>query len=270
MPPIHDQALCLRIWEWSETSQTLAALTREHGLVRALAKGSRRPKAPFSGGLELLTRGDLGLILKSGGGEGGVGASRSGGDDLAMATSWDLLETFPALRTRLDAHHAGMFVADALLHAVTDHDPHPGLFDAAVFTLRDLGGLNAEASTSPALASFLWALLVQTGYRPQLRGVEDPDPGTAFAFDPEEGTLLPDHDGVAGAGTNTWPVRSGTARVLGALESGHSIDDVPGESVDRCARLLAAYLRHLIGREPPTMPLVFGRIPWGARHGKPG
>lgn len=252
VPPVHDQALCLRIWEWSETSQTLAALTREHGLIRALAKGSRRPKASFSGGLELLTRGDLGLILKP-------------GTELATATSWDLLETFPALRTRLDAHHAGMFVADALLHAVTDHDPHPGLFDAAAQALRELGAAEGEFTTSRPLVTFLWALLDQTGYRPRAEGVEG-----AVAFDPEAGSLVADPGRGADPGGATWPVRRGTAEVLRSLSTSGVAEAAAAESLDRAARLLAAYLRHLIGREPPTMPLVFGRIPWGSRPGNPG
>jgi len=35
-----------------------------------------------------------------------------------------------------------------------------------------------------------------------------------------------------------------------------------GESVDRANRLLASYLRYVLGTEPPTMGLVFGgRLP---------
>jgi DNA repair protein RecO (recombination protein O) len=258
--------VCLRLWEWSETSQTLAALTREHGLVRALAKGSRRPKAPFSGGIEVLTRGDLGLILKAPGKDTGSDA----GSGLAVATSWDLLETFPALRTRLHVHYAGMFVADAVLHAVTDHDPHPGLYDAATQCLRSLGAAEDGASTSIPLVGFLWALLTQTGYRPQVLEVgEAGEAGARLVFDPDAGTLGPGKAAMSDA-QQAWPVRPGTAAVMRALAGGGDADEHAGESVDRAARLLAAYLRHLIGREPPTMPLVFGRIPWGRRSGKTG
>lgn len=49
MPPVSDDAVCIRHWDWSETSQTVSLFTRGHGLVRALAKGSKRPKSPYSG-----------------------------------------------------------------------------------------------------------------------------------------------------------------------------------------------------------------------------
>ena len=64
MPAIRDEALCIRHWDWSETSQTVSLFTRTHGLVRGLAKGSRREKSNFSGGIELLTRGQALFILK--------------------------------------------------------------------------------------------------------------------------------------------------------------------------------------------------------------
>ena len=56
MSRFKDQAVCIRMIDWSETSQIVALLTREHGVLRGLAKGSKRmsPSAisRFSGGIE--------------------------------------------------------------------------------------------------------------------------------------------------------------------------------------------------------------------------
>ena len=81
MPRIKDQAICLRLLDWSETSQIVQLLTREHGKVSGLAKGSKRfaPSsiARFSGGIELMTGGEL-------------LANHKPTTDLLNITEWDL------------------------------------------------------------------------------------------------------------------------------------------------------------------------------------
>jgi DNA repair protein RecO (recombination protein O) len=126
VPTASDEAICIRHWDWSETSQTVCLLTRTHGVVRGLAKGSRRERSRFSGGFEVLTRGQALFILKA-------------GSELATLTEWDLAEVFPVLRRDLRSFYAGMYLADLLLHSIRDHDPHPGAFDAALLCLRSLG-----------------------------------------------------------------------------------------------------------------------------------
>ena len=66
MPIIADTAICIRCWDFSETSQTVSLFTREHGVVRGLAKGAKREKGGFSGGLDVLTRGEMIASVKPG------------------------------------------------------------------------------------------------------------------------------------------------------------------------------------------------------------
>jgi hypothetical protein len=70
MPTLKDQAVVLRLVDWSETSQIAVLLTREHGKISAVAKGAKRQTpsiaSRFSGGLELLCRGEAVYITKSG------------------------------------------------------------------------------------------------------------------------------------------------------------------------------------------------------------
>ena len=77
MPTITEQAICIRQWDFSETSQTVSLFGRDTGVFRGIAKGSRRPKSNFSGGLDLLTLGDVVSIIKP-------------GRDLATITEWGL------------------------------------------------------------------------------------------------------------------------------------------------------------------------------------
>ena len=69
MPRFKDQAICIRHIDWSETSQIVALLTEQLGIIRAVAKGSRRTSPGsvqrYSGGVELLTLGQAVGMIKS-------------------------------------------------------------------------------------------------------------------------------------------------------------------------------------------------------------
>lgn len=152
MPLVKDQAICIRHWDWSETSQTVSLFARETGIVRCIAKGAKREKSNFSGGIELLTRGEMNASIKS-------------TEGLALLTSWDLLETFSAARRSLSAFHAGMAILDIVQQAVQDADPHPGFFDAVLASLRNLGSPQSDRG---AVLAALWAALSETGHAPEL------------------------------------------------------------------------------------------------------
>lgn len=272
MPPVRDEALCVRHWDWSETSQTASLFARDHGILRVLAKGSKRPKSPYSGGLELLTRAHIGVLVRP-------------QSELALLTEWDLIESFPALRHDLRVHHAGLYVADLVHHVIHDHDPHPALYDA---TLECLRLLRTRADVAPALVRFQWALLSETGYRPVIdadaRSGAPLAAAPSYLFAPALGGFTPDaappavasnQDGwddlpppVPGERTG-WRVRAGTLDALRRVASGEGgglaalaevgVTPPDPDSLDRAARLLASYLRYVLGTEPSTMPVLFGR-----------
>ncbi len=245
MPTIQDQGLCIRHWDWSETSQTVSILTREHGVLRALAKGSKRENARFSGGVELLTLAALQAIVKP-------------HTELATLTEWDLVELFPALRRSLDRFHAAMYIADLLQHGVRDSDPHPGLFDASLAALRSLGDLTSletGLSIEPCLLRFQWALLVEMGYTPVLdrdaaAGGPLPTAGR-YLFSPQLGGLV---TGPAPQGPS-WGVRAQTVECLRAIAgTGAEID---AQACRRANRLLASYIRELLGEQVGSLGSVF-------------
>lgn len=244
MPAFRDDALCIRHWDWSETSQTVSLLTREHGVVRGLAKGAKRENAKFSGGIELLTRGQILYLSKP-------------TTELATLTEWDLSELFPGLRTNLKRFHAGMYVADLLQHSIRDHDPHPLVFDAALACLRSLGGeqaLRNAAGVDEALARFQWALLTEIGYRPQLsrdpRTDEPIAPSETFSFSPSLGGV------VAAADAESWLVRGETVRCLRGLDAGQATE-ADETTWARASRLLAAYFREVVAQSVPSLPHVY-------------
>lgn len=59
MPIEKTDAIVINSMDWSNTSKILSFYTREHGRVKAVAKGARRRGSPFLGALELFYYVDL-------------------------------------------------------------------------------------------------------------------------------------------------------------------------------------------------------------------
>lgn len=257
---IRDQAFCIRQWDWSETSQTVSLFSREHGVIRAVAKGSRREKGAFSGGLEVLTRGEMVAIIRH---------QERTTDAMATLTSWDLQELFPRTRRSLAAFHVGMYMLDLVHHAVRDSDPHPALFDDLLVCLRGMGTPGAEQRV---MLAFQWSVLVHAGFAPQLfrdvRTGRDLNVQASYAFRPDLGGLIgdgsPDRAADRGGqsprpvpdGAVVWRVRGETIELLRRLsgpgQSSHPglllADPAVGPGVvGRANRLLAWYLRSILG-----------------------
>jgi DNA repair protein RecO (recombination protein O) len=150
-----DRCICLRIVEYSETSQIVTLLAREHGLLRAIAKGAHRKTqagaSKFGGGIDLL---DLGLAVFTARPE----------KDLATLTEWELREGHLHLRKNLRALHLAFYAAELVSLLIEEHDPHPQLFDRLEHVLLELG----TPRTEQAFLAFQMHLLRQAGYLPEL------------------------------------------------------------------------------------------------------
>ena len=248
MARLADRALCIRHWDWSETSQTVSLFGRELGLVRGLAKGAKRERGRFGGGFELMTLGEFQALGKPDG-------------ELLTLTEWTLLESFPRIRTELWANRAAFYLADLLQRLMPPHDPHPETFDAAVRALRQLG---RGVDPIEVVARFEWAVLEGAGFAPRL---DLPEGAASIEFDSahggfvEPGSPTPNEAG-------RWKVRLDTVGCLQAIAKdaadplADSQDDHrPPEHFARAARLLAVHLRAVIGEEPLTMRQMFPGLP---------
>src|SRR5215468_8462920 len=119
MPLVADRCICLRKFEYSETSQILTLFSQAHGLLRVIAKGAhRKTKAgasKFGGGIDLL---DLGQAV----------FTHAPERDLATLCEWQLLEGHLDLRKSLRGIYAGSYVAELVTMLFEEHDPHQDLF----------------------------------------------------------------------------------------------------------------------------------------------
>jgi DNA repair protein RecO (recombination protein O) len=241
MPTVTDNAICIRRWDFSETSQTVSLFVRSHGIVRGMVKGAKRARGGFEGGIDLLTLGQVVAIVRP-------------ARDLATVTQWRGLNTFRAVREHLGANRAGLYMADLVHHMLTEHDPHPALFDALHSALEALDDADAVDRT---LLRFEWSVLLETGFRPQLdrdaeTGAELPSDSAALAFSAAAGGVVAD----TGA-PDRWRVRRETIDLLRAVAAGRPTDDTEPAHHGRAARLLAVYIREVLGTEPGSMRWAF-------------
>jgi len=250
MPSVVDQAVVLRQWEYSETSQTVALLCRNTGRVKGLAKGARRERGRFSGGFEVLTRGELLAIIKP-------------TSDLATLTEWDLQEIYWSTRRHLTAHRAGMYLVDLTYHAIVDRDPHPGVFEALTGALAHL---SEPTEVLRAILVFQWRLLTEIGQHPRLdSAVASSDSGSTrvYLFSPLKGVFLPEElatDPKTPRHAAPWRVRAETVALLQHIsEKRDSPADDPNMSptVERASRFLAEYLKYVLERDLPSRRALF-------------
>lgn len=225
-------ALVLQLWEYGESSQIVSLLTRDHGRVRGLAKGSLRgyPSARerFSGGFELFTRGQLLWMERP-------------DEELSTLMEWNLEEDRHLLRADWRGQRTAALACELSAAFLGPHDPHPALFDALD------GCLNAPLAPG-VLPMFLALLLRETGHAPRLDCLADgslPPKTEVLAFDPEAGGLI------VGAGSPDWRMRPETAFWLRQLFIGECRDE--GETARRGERFLLAWCRHLLGDDPPAL-----------------
>ncbi len=252
----HDEAVCLRHRDWSETSQTVILLTRRHGLINGLAKGSKREKSAFSGGFELLQRGEVGFV-------------RRPDKDLLTLTEWDLTDPHTGLRSRYRPAVLAMFAAEMTASLLAPGDPHPRAFDA----MCEMAASSAALEPGPPgtqcrpFTRYMVALLDEAGHLPDLRPPPEGGAGVLL-FDPARGGFvepsaeqIPTRDpfGVSGRG-EVWPVREETAAVLGRVAREEGIGpekpeqkQIGWEAWLRASRFLAAWSVYRAGRRPSSL-----------------
>ncbi len=238
------QALVLRTTDWSETSRIATLWTREFGKVRALAKGGRRLRSNFESALDLLSLCSIVFLRKSSG-------------SLDLLTEAQVTERFGRLRNDLPALYAAYYIAELLADWTEDYDPHPGLCDEGVATLRDLG--SPGVVTGARLARFEMVLLRELGYSPALTecaSCGNPLEGPQVAFSPSAGGMVCPR--CPGKLRDRFTVSPAAWRALRALsEPGEAWQEACGSEVrGEIRQLLGRYITYLLGRRPRLLPYL--------------
>jgi DNA repair protein RecO (recombination protein O) len=154
-----DSAVCIRTVDYSETSQIVTFFTSENGKVSAIAKGSKRPKSPFDGPIEVLSHGRIVF-------------SDTESAKLATLTEFQQQPTFGNLAKNLFALNSSLLAVELLNGLTDEHDPHPELFNAVLNFLKDINEVQTSSDerrdTLALLILFQLTLLKEIGLQPIL------------------------------------------------------------------------------------------------------
>lgn len=151
--PDHEQAICIRTTDYSETSQVLRFLTRGAGIISVLAKGSKRPGSKSGGALDLLSEGQIVFTQPPSG---------------AMGTLFEFTESVSHLPLRADSGRldTALYMIELAGLLLGEGDPHPEAFDLLHNALGRLG--DSDAPLPAVLAFFQWRILRHAGLLGQL------------------------------------------------------------------------------------------------------
>ncbi|KAB7790506.1 DNA repair protein RecO [Bifidobacterium leontopitheci] len=153
MPLFHDEGVVLRTAKLGEADRIITMLTRDHGKIRAVAKGVRRVKSRFGGRLEPFMRVDV-LV-----------ATGHSLDVISQA------ESITAYAAAICADYEAYGVANVIVETADKIVTAEGERAAAQYTLLR-GALNALAKRMhPAKAigqSYVMRALMAAGWAPRL------------------------------------------------------------------------------------------------------
>lgn len=154
MAIVSDEGIVLKTYALGDTSRIVVAYTREHGMVRLVAKGARKTPSRFGFALEPLSRSRLVFYLKP-------------DRDLQLVSQAEtLLATGSKIGdlSRLAHAQAAVELIDRL---VWGEEPHRELYDLLAGTLVSLLAAPVAALAAVTIAYQLQAASL-LGYRPRL------------------------------------------------------------------------------------------------------
>lgn len=175
MPQLRDDGVILRTYRLGEADRIVVALTREHGKVRAVAKGVRRTTSKFGSRLEPLTH--VALLLWRGRGE------------LDIVNQVEVTERFFAVRADFARMSAGLSMLEVIDQVTQEGQSDPLVLDTLIRALRVLDDKDRDPTlVAPA---FFLRILELEGAGPVVDACvncgEDDD---LVAFDLNEGGVL--------------------------------------------------------------------------------
>jgi DNA repair protein RecO (recombination protein O) len=270
MALVNDRCICLNRVEYSETSQILHLFTRDHGLIRVIAKGAhRRTKAgasKFDGGVDLLDVGDAVF-------------THDLAKDLQILTEWHLAEGHPAFRTNLRGLHLAMYAGELCGSLFEEHDPHPELFGRLESALSDFG----TARNEETFLALELDLLRESGYLPELlacvqcgMGVDRGavagglDRGAVYMSPSRGGVVCRNCEGATPdrAGIDARLIRLATSILRLPRNNGTALrlPRLTRHQTDPLNRVLADHVEHTLGRRLRMPRWVLAQSPVAARQ----
>jgi len=235
-----DQAVVLRTQKLGEADRIITLFTKEHGRIKAVAKGVRRTKSKFGARLEPTSYVDLQLYA---------------GKSLDIVTEVTSIENFGEA---LSADYKNWTTANSILEAAerfteNEHEPALQQFNLVVGALRALA--HGTYDSSLILDAYLLRSLSVAGFAPSMTVCSRCDkPGPHKYFSLVGGGSVCVDCKPSAAATPTPE----TLQLMADLLTGewHGAVDSETKSRREASGLIAAYLQWHLERGLRSLPLV--------------
>jgi DNA repair protein RecO (recombination protein O) len=152
LPRVYQtEAIIIKRLNLGEADRILTLYTPDYGKVKAVAKGSRRPKSKLGGHVELLTHSIL-LLAR--------------GRNLDIITQAQTINCFLPLKDDLKRMSYGLYISELIDSFTEERIENREIFRLTCDTLQQL---TQTATAGITLRYFELRLLDNSGYRPQLK-----------------------------------------------------------------------------------------------------
>lgn len=247
----NTEAIVLRHTDVGEADRIVAFLTPGRGVVRAIAKGARKPSSKLGGHLDLMRR---------------VQVSISAGRGLALVSQAETLASYPGLQTNLRRMSQGLYLCELTERFAVEDAPAPEMFRALIDGLESL-----ERSSAPALfpAWYEMRLLALSGFQPEIRQCAD----CGEELRPEPHTYAPARGGIVCTecrGSDSDPLIAASVPTVKLLRylarspwSAVEKLRVPDEQLRETQRILRAHIEYVIERSVRSARFLEEVSAWG-------
>ena len=237
------EAVVLRHSDWGEADRLLGLFSREHGKLRAVAKGARKVRSRKAGHLEPFTR--VALMLAR-------------GRDFWIVTQADTVDAYLPLREDLVRTSYAGYVLELVDRFTYEEGANRSLFNLLVDTLHRL---SVDAELFIPLRYFEIRLLDHLGFRPQLQecvqGGEEIRPENQFFSAMAGGVLCPRHGRTA---PESRPISMDALRFLRHFQRSSYADarraQVTQAVQNEIEALIQYYLTYLLERSLNTPQFI--------------
>ena len=169
------EGVVLRHFNLGEADRIITLLTPGRGILRAVAKGARKPKSKLGGQLDLMRH---------------VSISARTGRNLDSISQAETVESFPALRNDLDLLSRGLYLCELTEKFAVEDAPAAGMFRMLV---DGLAHLQQSGAPDLFLRWYEMRLLYLNGFQPQIQRCVDCND----ELEPENHTYSPSRGGIA-------------------------------------------------------------------------
>ena len=151
MPLIETESLVLKTYNLADADKIVVVLTRDHGVIRGVAKGAKRLKSKFGSGLELFSIVQLTYFQKD-------------AVELVSIQKAELIRSYFSVASHPEFLQKFSYLSDLLVTFSPPHDPNETLFRMALSCL-DAAKDYATSFASIGVYFELWILRL-AGYLP--------------------------------------------------------------------------------------------------------